>query len=489
MNSTSLPRLFTHLALASILALSPIAGVAQQGPPDYSSLFEDARKSVVSVNSLTLQERGARPFPFPFPFPFPGQPPQSTPDDSPHRTFGFGSGVVLDIEGHIITNAHVILDNNGREVDNVEIVMFDKKKHNAKIIGFDIYTDIALLKIDPPANLAVAKIGNSDILKVGQGVLALGHPLGLDYTLTSGIISSLKRSLLGNATDRHVPFIQTDAVINPGNSGGPLLNASGEVIGINARIISGRGGNYIGYSLAIPINEAMEVQRTLRTDGKIERGMLGVTFEISGISEDDAKVWGLNPDRGGVLINSIIEGSGAEAADLKAGDIILEYDGLPLQDPANFPRHIANTKPGTKVQVTYFREGVEKVVQVTIGSINDGGQLAAIPSDGGKGVKEEPYGMVLQAVPDKVREDLGIKSGVLLTGFNEQDGKVKTPQELFKLQSGDVILGVIISGKLNKVDAPNDLRALLTDLTTDTIGFQVKRNRSRPFFLTVNLSN
>lgn len=488
-------RRLVSATLISIMVLS--MPIAQASPADYSALFEQTRKSVVGVNALTLEDRQLQQFPFPFPFPnqpFHQQPQDENSPESPSRRFGFGSGVILDAAGHIITNAHVILDRESKEVDGIEIVMYDKKKYTATVIGFDIYTDIALLKIDPPegTQLPVAQIGNSDELKVGQAVLALGHPLGLDYTLTSGIVSSLNRSLLGSATDRHVPFIQTDAVVNPGNSGGPLLDVTGKVIGINARIISGRSGGYIGYSLAIPINVAMEVQQALRTDGTIKRGMLGVTFDVEGISDDDAKVWGIDPERGGVLINSIIEGSAAEEAGLQPGDIILQFDGKELNDPANFPRYIANTQPGTKVQVTYFREGQEQTTGVTIGSIETGGQVVPEGNDEGdpnSKVPAEPFGMVFAPLPDNIKENLPSESGVFLEGFNDREGEVEIPQELYKLQSGDIILGVVIAGDFMQVSDPKELRKLLGNLETSVIGFQVLRNRGRPFFVTVNLTN
>lgn len=470
---------------ASLLALALAAtpGLAHE-PADYSSLFEEASPSVVSVNSVSVLERNANPFPYFF---F-GIPPEHLGEglESPQRTSGIGSGVILSADGYIMTNAHVILEEDNTVADEIKVTTHDKQTLTAEIIGYDIYSDIALLKVEAEAPLPVAKIGDSEQVKVGNSVVAIGHPLGLNYTLTSGIISSLNRSLTGSGTERFVPFIQTDAAINPGNSGGPLLNTEGEVIGINARIIGGRARSYIGYSLAIPINLAMDVQAKLRENGSIRRGMLGVTFDSSGIDEDDAKVWGLPPGQTGVLVFSVIEGTGADAAGIQAGDVIISFNDQKIEEATDFPRFIASTEPGTVVPIALVREGSTITLDVTIGDIEVDGKLTA----SGGTPQKQPFGMIFEEVPDNVRSQLQITGGVLLQGFDDKGGEVNIPPELYKLRSGDVILGVIIEGKLSHVNDPADLRRLLTGLSVDTIGFQVLRGRNqRPFFITVNLSN
>ena len=475
----------TNALVASLLSISLAVppGLAHE-PTDYSSLFDQASPSVVSVNSVTVLEGGGNAFPYFF-FGIPPNPGEDGPE-SPQRSSGVGSGVILSQDGYIMTNAHVILESDAKVADKIEVITHDKHKLAAEVIGYDIYSDIALLKVEFDQPLQAAQIGNSNDIKVGNSVLAIGHPLGLNYTLTSGIISSLNRSLSGGGTERFVPFIQTDAAINPGNSGGPLLNTDGEVIGINSRIIGGRAGSYIGYSLAVPINLAMEVQAKLRQSGTIRRGMIGVTFDSKGIDEDDAKVWGLSPDQNGVLVNSVIEGTGADAAGIEPGDVIISFDNKPIKDAADFPRFIADTEPGTVVSVDLIREGVQIRLDVTIGDIEVEGKLAS----SGDAPDLQPYGMVFDDVPDDIRSQLGVSSGVLLKGFDDEGDKLSVPQELYKLRGGDVILGVIIEGKLTQVENPADLRRLLTGLTIDTIGFQVVRGRSkRPFFVTVNLAN
>ncbi len=476
------------LLLTALLALCSNQATYAHSPDLYAELFEQSKASVVSVHSLELvEQQGRRQFPFFFnPYGVPEQP-QNNPNNR-RRAQSFGSGVIIGSDGYIMTNAHVILNNSREVTDSVEVVMFNKERYKAEVLGFDIYSDIALLKIDAPTPLQVAKIGNSDSISVGQDVLAIGHPLGLEYSLTSGIVSSLNRSLLGgDGSERFVPFIQTDAAINPGNSGGPLLNINGEVVGINARIISGRfSGGYIGYSLAIPINLAMEVQQKLRTSGSIKRGMLGVTFDPNGISADDASVWGISADQGGVLINSVIPDSAAEEAGIMSGDIILKYNNLPLTDAANFPRYIADTEPGTIVPVTIIREGQEIVVQVTVGAIESGG-LAATTE--GNEIPDEPFGLVLEEIPENIALTLNIEGGARVAGFNNQDNSVTIPQELYKIRVGDIILSIVIDGKVNEVESPANLRRMLGNLETDTIGFKIMRGRQRPFFVTINLSN
>ena len=482
----SMGRRATNALVASLLSISLAVppGLAHE-PTDYSALFDQASPSVVSVNSVTVLEGNGNAFPYFF-FGIPPNPGDGGPG-SPHRSSGVGSGVILSQDGYIMTNAHVILEADAKVADKIEVITHDKHKLAAEVIGYDIYSDIALLKVEFDQPLPAAQIGDSNDIKVGNSVVAIGHPLGLNYTLTSGIISSLNRSLTGGGgTERFVPFIQTDAAINPGNSGGPLLNTDGEVIGINSRIIGGRAGSYIGYSLAIPINLAMDVQAKLRQNGTIRRGMLGVTFDAEGIDEDDAKVWGLSPGQDGVLVNSVIEGTGAAAAGIEPGDVIISFDNKPIKEAADFPRFIADTEPGSVVSVDLIREGSSLRLDVTIGDIEVEGKLAA----SGEIPDLQPYGMVLEDVPDTARSRLGVTGGVLLKGFDDGGDKLSVPQELYKLRGGDVILGVIIEGKLTQVEGPTDLRRLLTGLTIDTIGFQVVRGRSqRPFFVTVNLAN
>ena len=473
-----------RLLAVLLLALCALP-TAAHGPTDYAALFEEASKSVVSVNSVTVLDSSQQQFPFFF-----GVPENNGGLESPFRSSGFGSGVIISADGYILTNAHVIFDDQENQVvDSIQVILHDKRKVAAKVIGYDRYSDIALLKIDVEDPLPAAKIGDSDELRIGNAVLAIGHPLGLDYSLTSGVVSSLNRSLAGgDSFERFVPFIQTDAAINPGNSGGPLLNARGEVIGINSRIFAGRGGGFIGYSFAVPINLAMNVQTKLRGSGTIRRGMLGVTFNPEGITEADAKVWGLGENVRGVLVNEVIEGSGAEAGGIEPGDVIIEYDGKAINDPNDFPRFIADTEPGTEVPIKLIRQGGEMVLDVTIGAIEDGGRLALLDQDGGKETGM-PYCMVLENLTAERKRAIGQTGGALLKGFDIDNCDNDVPQEMYKLKGGDVIIGAIIGGKLTVIESADALREVLSSLETDTIGFRIIRGNSRrPFFITISLN-
>ncbi|MBF2736027.1 MAG: trypsin-like peptidase domain-containing protein [Betaproteobacteria bacterium AqS2] len=473
------------LAAVLLLALCALP-TAAHGPSDYADLFEEASKSVVSVNSVTVLDGSQQQFPFFF-----GVPENNNGLESPFRSSGFGSGVIITPDGYILTNAHVIFDDQENQVvDSIEVILHDKRKVAAEVIGYDRYSDIALLKIDVEDPLPAAKIGDSDTLRIGNAVLAIGHPLGLDYSLTSGVVSSLNRSLAGgDSFERFVPFIQTDAAINPGNSGGPLLNAQGEVIGINSRIFAGRGGGFIGYSFAVPINLAMSVQTKLRGTGTIRRGMLGVTFNPEGITEADAKVWGLGDDVRGVLVNEVIEGTGAEAGGIEPGDVIIEYDGKAINDPNDFPRFIADTEPGTEVPIKLIRQGEEMVLPVTIGAIDDGGRLALLDEGGDDEESGTPYCMVLENLSAERKRAIGQTGGALLQGFDIDNCSDDVPQEMYKLKGGDIIIGVIIEGKLTVVENADALREVLRSLNTDTIGFRIIRGNSRrPFFITISLN-
>lgn len=476
-NASSFPR-----ALCALLLVLCALPTAAHGPADYAALFEQSRKSVVSINSVQVLDSGQE---FPFFFGVPGE----DGIDNPFRSSGFGSGVIISSDGYILTNAHVIVDESGENaVDAIQVILYDKRRITAEVIGFDNYSDIALLKIEVDEPLPVAKIGDSDKLLIGNAVLAIGHPLGLDYSLTSGVVSSLNRSLRGgDSFDRFVPFIQTDAAINPGNSGGPLLNAQGEVVGINSRILGGRTGSFIGYSFAVPINLAMEVQTKLRKTGTIRRGMLGVTFNPEGITDADAKVWGLGDARG-VLVNEVIEGSGADAGGIESGDVIIEYDSKPIIDPSDFPRFIADTEPGTEVPIKLVRAGEEMVLNVTIGAIEDGGRLALLDTPGSDDT-ESPYCMVLEDLTAEQKRASGQPGGARLRGFDE-DCDDDVPQELYKLKSGDIIIGTIVSGKVSAVTSAMQLSSLLSTMEADTIGFRIIRGAGRrPFFLTIDLEN
>ena len=281
--------------------------------------------------------------------PMPGQPGQAPRggQQAPEREVpsGVGSGFVIDSDGFLLTNHHVV---DGAE--SIIVTFPDKREFKGKVIGSDQRTDVALVKIEGK-NLPFLKIGNVTNTKVGQWVVAIGSPFGLENSVTAGIVSAK-----GRDTGEYLPFIQTDVAVNPGNSGGPLLNLDGEVIGINSQIYS-RTGGFMGISFAIPIDEAMRVAKQLRETGKVSRGRIGVG--IGEVDKDVAKALGLD-SAVGALVGSVGKDSPADKAGVIAGDIILRFDGKKVEKASDLPRIVGETKPGSKVNMVLWRKGAEK---------------------------------------------------------------------------------------------------------------------------------
>lgn len=267
---------------------------------------------------------------------------------------GLGSGVIVEKDGYILTNNHVVKD-----ADEIKVRLSDKREFKGKIIGTDQKTDLAVIKIEAD-NLPVIKLGDSDNLKIGETVIAVGNPFGLNQTVTSGIVSAKGRADVGIAD--YEDFIQTDAAINPGNSGGALVNIRGEVIGINTAIFSTSGG-YMGIGFAIPSNMAKMVMDSLLKKGKVVRGWLGVS--IQPITPELAKQFGLKDEKG-ALVGDVVEDGPAEKAEIKSGDIILEYDGKTVNDPASLRNSVAITSPGKVVTIKIIRDGKPRTIKATI---------------------------------------------------------------------------------------------------------------------------
>ena len=309
------------------------------------------------------------------------------------RTFkrrSLGSGFIISKDGYIVTNNHVVA-----KATEIKVVLKDGSEFEAKIVGTDPKTDIALLKIDPKGKkLAVAKLGDSDKLKIGEWVLAIGNPFGLSYTVTAGIVSAKGRVIGEGPYDN---FIQTDASINPGNSGGPLVNVDGEVVGINTAIIAGAQG--IGF--AIPINLAKVIIAQLKEKGKVVRGWLGVY--IQELTPDLVKAKKLPVNRG-VIITKVIPNSPAEKAGLKPGDVVIEFNGKRINHANDLTIAVSTTPPGTKVKMKIIRNGRVKEIKVKLG------ELKETTTESRAGVVEK-FGLVLSDIPPSVKEKTGISEG------------------------------------------------------------------------------
>ncbi len=345
------------------------------------------------------------------------------PDAAPRKQRSLGSGFIIDAEGYIVTNNHVIAD-----ADEVEVNLQGVDKPlPAAIVGRDQETDLALLKVDAGHDLPVVRFGDSEKMKVGEWVMAIGNPFGLDHTVTVGIISAKGRIIGSGPFD---DFIQTDASINPGNSGGPLLNMDGEVIGINTAIVA--SGQGIGF--AVPSALARKVIAQLRENKKVSRGWLGVT--IQDVDENTAKALDLDQVKG-ALVASVIEGQPADKAGIKSGDVILEVNGEKVDDSSMLLRRIAGLAPGDKAKIGLWRAGKRLSVSVTLGERDLKQMAQAQPEE--KEAAEESLGLSLRPVQDQEAEALGLDKAVGLLVTAVADG---SPAQAGDVRPGDVILQV-----------------------------------------------
>ncbi|MCC6488324.1 MAG: DegQ family serine endoprotease [Candidatus Hydrogenedentes bacterium] len=316
--------------------------------------------------------------------------------------YGEGTGFVLSEDGYVVTNHHVI---DG--ADEVEVRLPDGREFDAEVVGTDPQTEVALIKVDA-SGLPTLKLGDSNNVRVGEWVVAIGSPFGLSHTVTAGIVSARGRSEVGIVD--YADFIQTDAAINPGNSGGPLLNLRGEVVGMNTAILSRSGGN-MGIGFAIPINMVQYIVDQLRTDGKVSRGFLGIG--IQNLTPELAD-WFKVPERQGVLIASVEPDSPAASAGLQRDDVIVALDGNPVTDAGSFRSHVATTKPGNNAELTIVRNGERITKPVTVGMLE--GQQGAAAATGRPETGGGKLGISLQNLTDDVAQRLGYtgKSGVLI---------------------------------------------------------------------------
>ncbi len=430
------------LAISGTVALLPATPVVAQGRslPDFTDLVEQVGPAVVNIRTLERARAGAtapgaideemqeffRRF---FGQPLPGAPRQgprpNRPQEEEAQPRGVGSGFILTQDGFVMTNAHVV-----EGAEEVLVTLPDKREFKAKVVGTpDKRTDVAVIKIDA-TGLPAVKIGDINRLKVGEWVMAIGSPFGLENTVTAGIVSAKQRD-----TGDYLPFIQTDVAINPGNSGGPLINMRGEVVGINSQIYS-RSGGFMGISFAIPIDEAIRVAEQLRSPaGRVSRGKIGV--QIDQVTKDVAESIGLGRPMG-ALVRSVESGSPADKAGLEAGDIITKFDGKVIERATDLPRLVGNTKPGARSTMTVFRRGGSRDLNVTIAEIEPEKPVrrTAEKEDKPKGSPAaQSVGLAVSDLTDAQRKDLKIKGGVKVEGVTE--GAVRAG-----IREGDIIVAI-----------------------------------------------
>ncbi|MFA5704224.1 MAG: DegQ family serine endoprotease [Advenella sp.] len=411
------------------------------GLPDFTAIVDQTENAVVNIRTMETVSTRARggydPYGgdpselFRFFFGPDFMPPRATPqprqrgNEQPERTVprGVGSGFIISDDGYIITNNHVISG-----ASKILVTLNNGKEYTAKVIGSDQRTDIALLKIDSDGKLPTLKIGDSDTLKKGQWVLAIGSPFGLDSTVTSGIVSAINRD-----TGEYLPFIQTDVAVNPGNSGGPLINLNGEVVGVNSQIISQSGG-FMGISLSIPIDEAMQVVDQLKENGKVTRGRIGV--QIGEVADEVAKALGL-ANASGALVSNVEQGGPADKAGIQAGDVIIGFDGSEVKKWSDLPRIVGQTKPDTESNIEVWRRGKKQNLKITVGEVpsSPADELAASQAEADKSVKADRLGLVVGNLSQETMTKLRIKGGVQIT---EVDG----PGQSAGLRTDDIILAV-----------------------------------------------
>src|SRR5580704_9522108 len=375
------------------------------------------------------------------------------PHAPPNRLMhGQGSGFIISPDGLVLTNAHVVKD-----ADQVTVKLTDHREFKAKVLGVDTASDIAVLKIDAHG-LTPVRLGNSDQLSVGDYVLAIGAPFGLEETATAGIVSAKARSLPG---DGAVPFIQTDAAVNPGNSGGPLFDASGAVVGINSQIYTNSGG-YQGVAFAIPINLAEGVAQQIVKTGKVEHGRLGV--EIQNVNQSLAESFKLSsPD--GALVAQVVPDSAAARAGIKPGDVILKFNGAPIVDSGSLSVRLNATAPGEKATLDIMREGKPMNINVTIGSASS----ATVAKNGEAAPEGSHLGMKLRPLTPDERSQAGVPAGLVV---EESSGRAAEAG----IQEGDVVLSVN-GTPVNSVD---QLKSLVHS-HGDQVALLIQRGDTRIF--------
>jgi serine protease Do len=439
--STLYPKALIGLVLLPFLAATPSFA---DDLPDFQSLVQEEGDAVVKIavtGSRTAAVSGGVPGIDPDQLPeslrrFFEQAPGSGVPERRQPTGGFGSGFIISDDGYVITNAHVV-----EGADNINVTLENRRQYEAELIGADEASDIAVLKIDAAA-LPTVRIGDSDELNVGEWVLAIGSPYGFEHTATQGIVSAVARSL---PNDTYVPFIQTDAAVNPGNSGGPLFNTDGEVIGVNSQIYS-RSGGYQGLSFAIPINVAMSIAEQIREVGFATRGWLGVT--IQDVDQSLAESFGLKRPEG-ALVADIGVGSPAASGGIERGDIILEFNGQPVDYSSSLPPLVGSVRPGTDVEVVILRDSERRTLEVTIEPLEQDQRVAAASQD----IENETLlGMAVASLNADEREALGIESGVVVSDVTAGSAAADAG-----IRGGDVI----VSFDRVKVETPDELRGII----------------------------
>ncbi|HKZ46486.1 MAG TPA: DegQ family serine endoprotease [Thermodesulfobacteriota bacterium] len=445
------------------------AELLQLEPNSFVRLAKELNPVVVNISmTQVVKQKPMVPFPE-FRNPFEEEDEFRLPGEAPEREFkrqSAGSGFIINKEGYILTNSHVV-----ENAEEIIVTLSDKKEkeYKAKIVGKDVRLDVALIKIDANGDLSVAALGDSDKLEIGEWVVAIGNPFGLGHTVTAGIVSAKGRVIGAGPYDN---FIQTDAAINPGNSGGPLFNLKGEVVGINTAIIA--GGQGVGF--ATPINMVKDILIQLKEKGSVTRGWIGVG--IQEVTPDLAKSFGLK-DKQGALVSSVQEGEPADKAGIKPGDIIVEFDGKEINEVSDLPRTVASIAPGKTVKVKIIRDGKEKDISITVGKMKEEEEAAAVEGKE-EGTPEKRFGLSVQSITPEIAQRMDLKDtkGVLVVKV-----KPNSPVAASGIKNGDIIKQV---NKKEIKDLKEYKEAMKAVSNDDTVLFQIVSG-GRTFYVAIKV--
>nr|WP_314877433.1 DegQ family serine endoprotease [uncultured Pseudomonas sp.] len=475
----SIPRLKPYLSMfAAVLMLGQVlTAQAEEALPDFTTLVEQASPAVVNISTKQkLPDRRIAAGQMPdleglppmfrefFERNIPQQP-RSPRGDRQREAQSLGSGFIISSDGYVLTNNHVVAD-----ADEIIVRLSDRSELQAKLVGTDPRTDVALLKVEGK-DLPIVKLGDSEKLKVGEWVLAIGSPFGFDHSVTKGIVSAKGRTL---PNDTYVPFIQTDVAINPGNSGGPLFNMKGEVVGINSQIFT-RSGGFMGLSFAIPIDVALDVSNQLKKDGKVNRGWLGVV--IQEVNKDLAESFGLDKPAG-ALVAQVLEDGPAAKGGLQVGDVILSMNGQPIVMSADLPHLVGSLKDGAKAKLEIIRNGKRQNLDVTVGALPDEDADITTPGQGSAERSSNRLGVAVSDLTAEQKKALELKGGVVIKEV--LDG----PAALIGLRPGDVI------SHLNNqaIGSAKDFTEIAKDLPKNrSVSMRVLR-QGRASFITFKLA-
>ncbi|SFW13374.1 DegQ family serine endoprotease [Nitrosovibrio sp. Nv17] len=445
--------------LMVLLGFSTVAAAQTRELPDFTGLVEREGASVVNISTVQAPSMTGNQA-------FPGMP--NIPEDDPFFEFfrrympphgsprdfeskSLGSGFIITSDGYILTNTHLV-----DAAEEITVKLTDKREFRAKLIGADRKTDIALLKIDATGLPKVTQ-GDPGKLKVGEWVVAIGSPFGFENSVTAGIVSAKGRSL---AQENFVPFIQTDVAINPGNSGGPLFNMKGEVVGINSQIYS-RTGGFMGLSFAIPIDVATDISSQLITNGKVSRGRIGVL--IQEVTKELAESFKL-PKPTGALVASVQKDGPADKGGLRAKDVILKFDGKPVEASGDLPRMVGSTKPGSRVQMQVWRNGTLKDLTVTVDEVPPEERIAGRNGRQGKPASANRIGLSLSELTVEQRQQLETENGLLVEdmvpGVASRAG-VRPGDVILSINNQDVKTVEQFNQLLNKVEKGRNIALLI----------------------------